>query len=231
MTTTTTRTSPDGRTRARPAPNEWRPSVGSGRRRQVPWIVLGVFLVVGFALMFAVVSLRANETTRVLALTRSVSAGHVLQASDLREVGITTGAGIAWVPASSEPSVVGRPVALPVAAGALLTPSALGSPRSLNTGEAAVGLALKPGQFPPELSAGDHVRVVDTSGASPSSSSTSARGSTAPATGVVLSVVAATSSDGSAVVSLRVADGDANAVALLASAGHASIVLVPAAGS
>ncbi len=36
MTATTTRTSPNGRTRARPAPNEWRPSAGSARRRQSP---------------------------------------------------------------------------------------------------------------------------------------------------------------------------------------------------
>jgi hypothetical protein len=227
VTATTTRTSPNGRTRARPAPNEWRPSAGSARRRQVPWIVLGVFLVVGFALMFAVVSLRANATTRVLALTRSVAAGHVLRSSDLREVGVSAGPGLSSVPATSEASVVGRPVAVPLAAGALLTPNALGTPRSLNPGEAVVGLALKPGQFPPGLSAGDHVRVVDTSAAAPSSSSASVRGATAPAVGVVLSVVAASSSDGSAVVSLRVADGDANAVALLASAGHASVVLLP----
>ena len=231
MTTTTARSSPDGKTRSRQVPQEWRPSAGSARRRQVPWIVLGVFLVVGFALMFAVVSLRANETTRVLALTRSVGAGHVLRASDLREVGISAGPSLPSVPATSEASVLGRPVAVPLTSGALLTPSALGAPRLLNSGEAAVGLALKPGQFPPGLAAGDHVRVADTSGASAGPSSTSARATTAPAAGVVLSVTPTTSSDGSAVVSLRVADDDANAVALLASAGHAAIVLLPAAGS
>src|SRR5262249_10834907 len=159
--------------------------------RQVPWIVLGVFLVVGFALMFAVVSLRANETTRVLALSRSVSAGHVLRASDLQEVGISAGPDLTSLPATSEASVVGRPVAVPLAAGTLLTPSALGAPRSLNPGDAVVGLALKPGQYPPGLSAGDHVRVVDTSAASTSSSGTNARSPTTPAAGVVLSVGAA----------------------------------------
>ena len=119
-TTTTTRSSPDGKTRARPSPPQLGSSVALTRRRQVPWIVLGVFLVVGFALMFAVVSLRASDTTRVLALTRSVSAGHVLHAGDLREVRVSAGSGLASVPATSESSVVGRPVAVPLAAGALL---------------------------------------------------------------------------------------------------------------
>ena len=227
-TTTTTRSSPDGKTRARPAPPQLGSSVAPARRRQVPWIVLGVFLVVGFALMFAVVSLRASNTTRVLALTRSVSAGHVLHAGDLREVRVSAGSGLASVPATSESSVVGRPVAVPLAAGALLTPNALGTARSLTTGQAVVGLALKPGQFPPGLTSGDHVRVVDTSGASAGTSSSSARAPVAPATGIVLAAMASSSGDGSIVVSLRVADGDANGVALLTSAGHASLVLVPA---
>ena len=60
-------------------------------------------------LTFAVVSLRTNDATRVLALTRSVTTGHVLRTSDLTEVGISAGPGLASVSVTSEASVVGRP--------------------------------------------------------------------------------------------------------------------------
>ena len=229
MTATTTNRAAEHKTRAHSLP-AMRPSGLSTRQRQVPWIVLGVFLVVGFALTFAVVSLRTNDITRVLALTRSVTTGHVLRTSDLTEVGISAGPGLASVSVTSESSVVGRPVAVPLAAGALLTPSAVGSPRSLNSGDAVVGLALKPGQFPPGLTSGDQVRVIDTGNNAAGSSDTVAPTVAPSVSGVILNVAPSTAGDGSAVLSLRVAGGDANAVALLASADAVALVLLPAGG-
>jgi hypothetical protein len=227
VTTTTPDRAAEHKTRVRSLPT-LRPSGRSTRRRDVPWIVLGVFLVVGFALTFAVVSLATNHVTRVLALTRSVTTGHVLRTSDLTEVGISAGPGVASVSATSESSVVGRPVAVPLAAGALLTPSAVGAPRSLTSGDAVVGLALKPGQFPPGLTSGDQVRVVDTGNTAAGSSATVAPPVAPPASGVILNVAPSTAGDGSAILSLRVADGDANAVALLASADDVALILLPA---
>lgn len=225
-TTTTTRGSSDGRTRVRTLVPEGHGG-GVARRRQVRWIVAGVLLVVGSALVFATVWARAGSGTRVLVLARSVDAGHVLTSSDLREVRVSSGDGVATVPASSEGGVVGRTVAVPLAEGSLLNPSALGSGRALHSGEAVVGLALKPGMFPPGVAAGDHVRVVDTTPASGTSGAT--RGAAGGAMGVVLAIEGnSAAGDGSAVVSLRLDDGAADSVAQLASAGHASLVLVPA---
>ena len=96
MTATSTKRAAEHKTRVHSLP-AMRPSGLSTRQRQVPWIVLGVFLVVGFALTFAVVSLRTNDITRVLALTRSVTTGHVLRTSDLTEVGISAGSGLASI--------------------------------------------------------------------------------------------------------------------------------------
>jgi hypothetical protein len=194
----------------------------------VRWIVAGVLLVVGSALVFATVWARAGSGTRVLVLARSVDAGHVLTSTDLREVRVSSGDGVATVPASSEGSVVGRTVAVPLAEGSLLNSNALGSGRALHSGEAVVGLALKPGMFPPGVAAGDHVRVVDTTSASGTSGTP--RSAAGGATGVVLAIQSNTAAagDGSAVVSLQLDDGAADSVAQLASAGHASLVLVPA---
>ena len=227
MTATTTNRAAEHKTRAHSLP-AMRPLSLSTRQRQVPWIVLGVFLVVGFALTFAVVSLRTNDITRVLALTRSVTTGHVLRTNDLTEVGISAGPGLASISVTSESSIVGRPVAVPLAAGALLTPSAVGSPRSLNSGDAVVGLALKPGQFPPGLTSGDQVRVIVTGNNAAGSSDTLAPTVAPSVSGVILNVAPSTAGDGSVVLSLRVAEGDANAVALLASADAVALVLLPA---
>ena len=55
---------------------------------------------------------------------------------------------------------MGRAVALPLAAGTLLTETDLGPGADPPSGQAVVGLALKPGQYPPEVTAGDRVLVV-----------------------------------------------------------------------
>jgi hypothetical protein len=93
-----------------------------------------------------------------------------------------------------------------------------------------VGLALKPGTFPSSLAPGDHVRVVDTTSAASTPGTTAqSRNSSSGATGVVMAIEAnAAAGDGSAVVSMRLDDGKADGVAQLASADHASLVLIPA---
>ena len=229
MTTTTTRGSPNGRVRERvPQPETRGASVV--RRRQVRWIVAGVLMVVGSALVFATIWARAGSETRVLVLTRSVDAGHVLASSDLRSANVSASGDVATVPATSEASVVGRTVAMPIAGGSLLNPQAIGSGRALRAGEAMVGLALKPGTFPSSLAPGDHVRVVDTtSAASTPGTAAQPRNTSSGATGVVMAIEAnAAAGDGSAVLSLRLDDGKADGVAQLASADHASLVLIPA---
>jgi hypothetical protein len=192
--------------------------------------VAGVLLVVGSALVFATIWARAGSETRVLVLTRSVDAGHVLVSSDLRSANVSAGGGVATVLAASESSVVGRTVAVPLAEGSLLNSAALGAGRALRAGEAMVGLALKPGTFPSSLAPGDHVRVVDTTSASSTSGvAAQARNASSGAMGVVMGIEAnAAAGDGSAVVSLRLDDDMADGVAQLASADHASLVLVPA---
>lgn len=226
MVTTTTKESPDARTRARSLEVEPRaPRIA--RKRQMRWVVAGVLLIVGSALVFATVWSRAGSGLRVLVLSRSVDAGHVLTPADLREVRVSADEALATVSASSESSVVGRAAAVPMAEGSLLTPSALGSARHLRRGQAIVGLALKPGMFPPGLSPGDRVRVVGTGEVSATGPGPSPL--TAASTGVVVALqVDPSSSDGTAVVALRVDASAADQVALLASAGQASLVLLPA---
>ena len=195
------------------------------RRRQVPWIVAGVLLVVGCALAFGVASVRASHGEDVLALARSVPAGRVVQPGDLRVVKVTPTAGLDPVLAVSESSTVGRPAAVALVAGTLLTPADLGTP-SGGSGD-VVAVALKAGAYPPSLGPGGRVDVVPVVGGS-SSGSAPVSGQSGSIGAVVLSVDATPAgSSAVAVVSLQVNPADADEVAALAAAGQIALVELP----
>jgi hypothetical protein len=195
------------------------------RRRQVPWIVAGVLLVVGCALAFGVASVRASHGEDVLALARSVPAGRAVQPGDLRVVKVTPTAGLDPVLAVRESSTVGRPAAVDLVAGTLLTPADLGT-RSGGSGD-VVAVALKAGAYPPSLGPGGRVDVVPVVGGS-SSGSAPISGQSGSIGAVVLSVDAtAPGSSADAVVSLQVNPADADEVAALAAAGQIALVELP----
>ncbi len=174
------------------------------RRRQLPWIAAGVVLIVGFALAFATLSLRSSATRPVLVLARSLPAGHVLAAADLTTVSLPTAPGLATLPASAEVGILGRPVGVPLLAGALLTSAELGSAAAVAAGQAVVALAVKAGQYPPVLGPGDHVQIIDTAPAA--AAGTPAAPPAALVSATVLAIDAAPAgSPAAAVVSVQVA--------------------------
>ena len=79
-----------------------------GRRRQVPWIVAGVVLVVGCALAFGLASVRATGGEEVLAVAVPVPAGQALVTADLRVVRVSPAAGLQPVAAGAEATKIGR---------------------------------------------------------------------------------------------------------------------------
>lgn len=232
MTTTTRGVSANGAgTTTKPATAK--AASGVGRRRQLPWVALGVLLVLGCTLVFAVASVRLGGGTEVLALTRPVAAGQVLSPGDLGAVRVSTGSGLGLVAATGEAAVVGRPAAVPLVAGSLLVGSDLGAPPASSAGFDVVAVALKAGQFPPALAAGDRVQVVAVGSGSLGSAPSGSGGAVTPALtsgsgGPVLATVVglqipAVSSGGDTVISLQVADTNADAVAV-AAAGEISLV-------
>lgn len=213
-----------------------RPAVGSGpapvsppgRQRQRPWIVLGVLLVVGCSLAFALAALRIGDRRPVLVVARAVPAGQVLADADLAEVRIAAGEGVRPVPGSQRSQVVGRTAAVPLLAGSLLTMEQVGPASTLAAGDAVVGLALKPGQFPPGLAPGARVRVIDAGGPSGSPSPTTS-GDAAVARSAMVLAVSAPGVDGSAttVVSVKTSSAEADRVVVASAAGRAALVLLP----
>jgi hypothetical protein len=222
MATTAAPTRTNGRTPVGDArPTAERPGVG--RRRQLPLVVVGVLLVVGCALVFAEVSLRAGRGQEVLVVAEPVAAGQVVTAGDLRAVRLSAAGGVASVPAGDEQAVVGEPAAVALSAGSVLTRADVGAGAGVGAGFDVVAVALKPGAYPPDLSAGARVQVVPV--ASSSGSGSGAPTGSGPVGATVLSVEAPSATSGSpAVVSLEVAGSDAGEVASLAAAGEVALV-------
>lgn len=200
--------------------------------RNIPLAAVGVLLVIGCAIGFSSAWLRAGGRQQVLVVSSAISAGQVLTPADLHTAQLSVSSGLSPVPASEESAVVGRAVALPLAAGTLLTESDLGPGADPPSGQAVVGLALKPGQYPPEVTAGDRVLVVtnpsstaDAAAVAATTSGTTVVVPPVPATVVGVESASQTTSD-SAVVEVQLAEGDGAAVATAASAGDIALVLV-----
>ena len=187
--------------------------------------VAGVLLLVAVcALMLAESRVRAGNREPVLALARPVAAGQVITASDLRVVGVSAAGPVSVVPAGRQAQVAGRTATASLPAGSLLAPGDVGAPSSPGRGQAWLGVALKPGRYPPGLSPGQHVGVL----AAP------APGGRAPARvagyGVVLSVTAAPgpAAAGETVAVLDLPRDVVPRVAAAAAAGRVSLAVIPA---
>jgi SAF domain len=204
-----------------------------GRRRSVPLAAGGVVLVVVCALVFAEGWLAAGHRQPVLALSQPVAAGQVITAADLETVRVSAAGPVSLVPASRQAEVVGSTAAASLPAGSLLTGSDIGTPPPVK-GQVRLGIALKPGAYPPDLAAGQDVDVLATPAAAASGSSSSGGASAALPVGeaVVLSVspAAASSGSGDTVVEIQVAADAMPQVAAANAAGQIALATIPAGG-
>jgi len=205
---------------------------GSGGGRAGTRALAGVVLVVVSVAVFVVLSAARDGRRQVLMLTRDVPAGQVLAAADLRSVSVSVGAGVDVVEAGRVSGVVGRPVAVPLTAGSLLAAGQLGAGRVPPVGQAVVGVAAKPGQYPPGLHPGDRVSILTLAGAAAGGGSgqgVSGDGDVR-VDGLVVGVTVGEAESAGVVVSVQVADSDADAVARAAAQGRVALV-ARAAGS
>jgi len=206
------------------------PALPRPRHRSWALAIAGVLVVTVCALIFAAGWAQAGNRTPVLALVRGVTAGQLLTAADLQVVRVSASGPVSVVPAAAEASVVGRPAAGPLPSGALLTPGDIG-PAALAAGQDELGVAVKAGQYPPGLSAGQTVDVLATPAAS--SASSSAQNSLSPALPVGQAVVLGVevnASSGTTVVELRLNQNAVPQVAAAAATGQIALATIPAGG-
>ena len=108
----------DGRPRARTA--------SALRRRRLPYLLVGVLLILGCTAGGVVVATRIGDQEPVLVLTHAVSVGQVLSAEDLREDSVSAGNSLEFIPVKPRAEAVGHPVAYSLPAGTPLTRNLLG---------------------------------------------------------------------------------------------------------
>ena len=131
-----------------------------GRRRPT-FLVASALLVVVCGASFAAAYGRAGHQTSVLAVSTMVPQGAVIVPSDLASVHISLTPSIRTIPASDASSVIGRTATVGLVAGSILVDSDFASTSSPPSGDAFVGIALKPGQLPASgLSPGQRVDIV-----------------------------------------------------------------------
>jgi hypothetical protein len=200
------------------------------RRRSWALAVIGVLVVAVCALVFAAGWVQAGNRKPVLAVVHDVAAGQLLTAADLQVVRVSASGPVSLVPAAAEASILGRPAAGPLPAGALLTSGDIG-PAAPAAGQDDLGVAVKAGQYPPDLSAGQTVDVLATPAASSGGSSSQATSSPALPVGqaVVLGVDTVASS-GATVVELRLSQNAVPQVAAAAATGQIALATIPAGG-
>lgn len=201
---------------------------GASRRRRVPYLVVGLLLVVVCAAGAVITVLQVGNREPMLSLARPVNVGDVLTPQDLRQIPLPADSDADLIPASNAATVLGRPVAYSLPAGTLLSRPALGRAQVPVAGEAIVAVAAKPGQFPPEVTAGTTVSVITVPHSQNSASSNQTPASGGPWSAVVTSV-GSPSSDQTTVVSLRLPVESARQLAEVPP-GQLSLVTVPAGG-
>lgn len=198
----------------------------------MPYLLLGVLLVLGCVAGAVVVGIQLGQRKPVLVLAHPVSVGQEISAQDVREVSLSVDSSLELVPAGSLPALEGRPFAYSLPAGSVLTKSAVGEARVPAAGKAVAAVGLKAGQFPPGLKPGNQVRVVtapsDSGAADAGTGASSSSRSESSWRGTVTDVQTA-KDDQRTVISLEMDEGDARSVAA-ASTGEISVVMVGGGG-
>ena len=135
------------------------------RRRQLPWVILGLTVTLTAAIIFALWASSLSNRTAVAVADRDIPTGTTVEIGDLRAVELASGQGADFVPMADLDSVVGRTVRAAIPEGTILHPGLLSSSSPIDGDMAMVGAVLHPGEYPfAQLGPGQPVGVVTISG-------------------------------------------------------------------
>ncbi len=121
----------------------------------------GVGLVLGSALLGAVLFSRGTEQRTAIVAASDIGVGEVITPAHLRVVRLARDADVASLPSSAVGQLVDRVAAVPITRGALVLPGQVNRTQSAPEGSVLVGAVLELGALPsPDLRFGDRVRVL-----------------------------------------------------------------------
>jgi hypothetical protein len=200
---------------------------------------LSIAVIATCSAVFTLIYLHSSRLVAVIGVTHEVPQGQTVEATDLRQVEISLGDGVQAIAVVDAAQVIGRPAAVTLLAGTLLSPSDIGGEHALPTGQAVVGVDLKPGMLPAAgVEPGERVLVVLTGPADSPVTTTPVKPAPTPSGESVNSGVIATatvvgidqnpdgSGTGDVVVSVQVPSAVASLVADSSAAGQAALVQI-----
>lgn len=197
--------------------------LSSTRVRRVPWVALGVILVVAGALVFGLMIQSAGDRSAVVVAARDINPGQVIEAADLRVVDAAFDGATAVVPASDRSLLVGQTATSRIPSGSVVSRGQFADGTGLAPGQVVIGALLGPGGLPvPNLRVGDQVSLLEARDTERSTSDA------APIGDASVYMVTPGSQPGTQFVSLVVDDELAQQVTDAASGQRLRLVLRPA---
>jgi len=199
-------------------------------RRSGIWLAGAIVLLLLGAIGGVFVYTSASNTQQVLVTKQAIQRGETINREDLTSIAIGAGQSTQAIPVSQASSVLGKIATDNISAGGLVTPTDISTGLAVPTGQALVGLDLKPNQLPGQsLTPGDKISIVPVA-------TQAANGSPAPVN--PSEVISATVSDvsqasdsggssGNVIVDVYVPAASAAQLTSQASAGAVAIYLTP----
>ena len=203
----------------------------AARERKPGLAALALLLIVGGALGAAYLVVQNGHRVAAIEITQPLGAGQRIPPNALREVEIAPGAGLGYVPWSEAGQVTQFYAATAIPSGTLLSGAMVARTNNLAAGKAVLGLALKDGQLPDGLQAGDRVNVYEVSDAAQSYPGTAGSVLATDAMVLGISAPAAASSQSAIDVRVALAPAAAGAVACNAANGNVGVAMLPQPGS
>jgi hypothetical protein len=211
----------------------------AARRERKPVLAAcALLLIIGGALAAGLLVVQSGKRVTAIEITQPVGAGQRIPAGAMQPVQVASGTGLDYIPWAEAGQVARFYAATTIPPGTLLTSAMVARASGVTTGQDVLGLALKDGQLPAQLKAGDHVGIYAVSGqASGSAGCPGAGGDALTGDAVVVSVLTpgngslAGSPGGTTDVTVAVSPADAGAVACAAAAGNVAVVVLPPAGA
>jgi hypothetical protein len=212
------------------------PTMPAGRRlptapreRKPVLAALAVLLILGGALGAGYLVTKSSKQVQAIEITRQIGAGQRIPLSAMQQVQVPAGTQVgyvAWVYASR---VTRYYAAVTIPPGTLLNKSMVATTNRSTAGRAIIGLALKDGQLPRGLQAGDHVDIFFVQNSTQINGCPGTPGSLLSGNAIVLGITAPSVTAGSqdADVQVAVSPADAGAVACAAANGIAGISVRP----
>jgi hypothetical protein len=206
----------------------------SARRERKPALAaFALLLIAGGALAAGLLVVASGKRVTAIEISQQVGVGQQIPLSAMRQVQVASGTGLGYVPWAEAGQVTRFYAAVTIPPGTLLTGAMVAQASAVTAGRDIIGLALKDGQWPSRLKAGDHVGIYAVSSQSSASAGCPGSGGTALAASATVVDVAQPGVNspqaGATDVSVAVNPADAGAVACDAAAGNVAVVVLPTA--